>query len=234
MYKKNLGFEVKKPKHIYRYGDDVPSSVAGKFIAAVTMLCGTLVIAFPMVIIGQNFQESYKNHKRSTHTRELKRKPNMLRYLRSAKLRGSDMSLKGLDRDKLQAVRVSRQPSLASSFDRIGNMNMEQTPVVTPASPQNRNFSAFQLPPGPHPSQPVASPVHGRTQSLQVPINIVMPAPRKRVSSMSMPEHSGSYMDTPPPEEITSCPASPQSVRERTRQKNDDAKIAKVCTVLLC
>ena len=74
----------------HRYGDDVPSSVAGKAVAVATMLCGTLVIAFPMVIIGQNFQEAYKNYKRSTREKELRRKPNMLKYLRGKSRAGGD------------------------------------------------------------------------------------------------------------------------------------------------
>ena len=46
------------------YGNDVPFSAAGKAVAVVTMLCGTLVIAFPMLIIGQNFQEMYSAYRR--------------------------------------------------------------------------------------------------------------------------------------------------------------------------
>eukprot|EP01063_Lacrimia_lanifica_P000170 TRINITY_DN1006_c4_g1_i1.p1 TRINITY_DN1006_c4_g1~~TRINITY_DN1006_c4_g1_i1.p1 ORF type:complete len:828 (+),score=297.05 TRINITY_DN1006_c4_g1_i1:104-2587(+) len=39
------------------YGDVVPMSPAGKTVAAITMLAGTLVIAFPVILIGANFNE---------------------------------------------------------------------------------------------------------------------------------------------------------------------------------
>ena len=52
------------------YGDDVPTSAAGKGVAAATMLCGTLVIAFPMVIIGQNFQELHGQRLRKERSKK--------------------------------------------------------------------------------------------------------------------------------------------------------------------
>ena len=39
------------------YGDYVPQSTAGKMVAACTMLVGTLVVAFPVILIGANFNE---------------------------------------------------------------------------------------------------------------------------------------------------------------------------------
>eukprot|EP01059_Diplonema_ambulator_P037510 TRINITY_DN994_c0_g5_i1.p1 TRINITY_DN994_c0_g5~~TRINITY_DN994_c0_g5_i1.p1 ORF type:complete len:544 (+),score=82.71 TRINITY_DN994_c0_g5_i1:100-1731(+) len=56
------------------YGDEVPHSTAGKFVAAATMLVGTLVIAFPMVIIGQNFQDTYRIYKKKQKTDTRKNK----------------------------------------------------------------------------------------------------------------------------------------------------------------
>jgi len=41
------------------YGDMVPISSAGKFIGFLCMLCGTLVIALPVTVIGQNFSTIY-------------------------------------------------------------------------------------------------------------------------------------------------------------------------------
>eukprot|EP01062_Namystynia_karyoxenos_P006953 TRINITY_DN12432_c0_g1_i1.p1 TRINITY_DN12432_c0_g1~~TRINITY_DN12432_c0_g1_i1.p1 ORF type:complete len:873 (+),score=198.86 TRINITY_DN12432_c0_g1_i1:143-2761(+) len=51
------------------YGDEVPTSIGGKFVACVTMLAGTLVIAFPMIIIGQKFQDMYSQHLEATRKR---------------------------------------------------------------------------------------------------------------------------------------------------------------------
>eukprot|EP01063_Lacrimia_lanifica_P016430 TRINITY_DN2299_c1_g1_i1.p1 TRINITY_DN2299_c1_g1~~TRINITY_DN2299_c1_g1_i1.p1 ORF type:complete len:886 (+),score=242.43 TRINITY_DN2299_c1_g1_i1:145-2802(+) len=44
------------------YGDETPSTPGGKVVACLTMLCGTLVMAFPMVIISQNFHDAYNKH----------------------------------------------------------------------------------------------------------------------------------------------------------------------------
>eukprot|EP00462_Mataza_sp_D1_P006355 CAMPEP_0175123586 /NCGR_PEP_ID=MMETSP0087-20121206/2325_1 /TAXON_ID=136419 /ORGANISM="Unknown Unknown, Strain D1" /LENGTH=466 /DNA_ID=CAMNT_0016405293 /DNA_START=122 /DNA_END=1522 /DNA_ORIENTATION=- len=46
------------------YGDIVPVEDLGKFIAAITMVCGILVIALPVTILGSNFQDVYAVHKR--------------------------------------------------------------------------------------------------------------------------------------------------------------------------
>ena len=56
------------------YGDDVPFSTAGRFVAAATMLCGILVIAFPMVIIGQNFQDTYQQYRKRKRERKRRKK----------------------------------------------------------------------------------------------------------------------------------------------------------------
>ena len=42
------------------YGDDVPLSPLGKVVAAITMLCGVFVLAFPTVILSTNFQEVHQ------------------------------------------------------------------------------------------------------------------------------------------------------------------------------
>merc|ERR1719183_2991765 len=41
------------------YGQHVPVTTAGKLIAAFTMLFGILLIALPMAIVGNKFQEVY-------------------------------------------------------------------------------------------------------------------------------------------------------------------------------
>lgn len=45
------------------YGDAVPVTPVGKFIAAVAMLTGVLVVALPVTIVGSNFTEVYTMHK---------------------------------------------------------------------------------------------------------------------------------------------------------------------------
>jgi hypothetical protein len=44
------------------YGDNVPTTPLGKFVAGLTMLCGILCVALPVSILGNNFQEVYQSH----------------------------------------------------------------------------------------------------------------------------------------------------------------------------
>jgi hypothetical protein len=43
------------------YGDVVPASLSGRFIASVAMCIGILIIALPVGIVGSKFQEAYKD-----------------------------------------------------------------------------------------------------------------------------------------------------------------------------
>jgi len=48
------------------YGDKVPITLFGKFVGSVSMLCGILLIALPVAIVGSKFQEAYEK-KRFEH-----------------------------------------------------------------------------------------------------------------------------------------------------------------------
>merc|ERR1719375_2958138 len=43
------------------YGDKVPRTNVGRFIAGVAMLCGILLISLPVAIVGSKFQEAYED-----------------------------------------------------------------------------------------------------------------------------------------------------------------------------
>eukprot|EP01060_Flectonema_neradi_P006343 TRINITY_DN1426_c0_g3_i1.p1 TRINITY_DN1426_c0_g3~~TRINITY_DN1426_c0_g3_i1.p1 ORF type:complete len:678 (+),score=72.02 TRINITY_DN1426_c0_g3_i1:123-2156(+) len=57
------------------YGDVVPKSDLGKVVASLAMLCGILVVAFPVILVGNTFNEAHSDHKRKTkkHLELLKR-----------------------------------------------------------------------------------------------------------------------------------------------------------------
>ena len=57
------------------YGDVVPKSDLGKLVASLAMLCGILVVAFPVILVGNTFNEAHSDHKRKTkkHLELLKR-----------------------------------------------------------------------------------------------------------------------------------------------------------------
>jgi voltage-gated potassium channel Kch len=50
------------------YGDKVPMTAVGKLIAAVTSLCGILVLAVPITVISTNFNEQYAAVKKRQET----------------------------------------------------------------------------------------------------------------------------------------------------------------------
>eukprot|EP01064_Diplonema_japonicum_P017006 TRINITY_DN2505_c3_g1_i1.p1 TRINITY_DN2505_c3_g1~~TRINITY_DN2505_c3_g1_i1.p1 ORF type:complete len:646 (+),score=49.20 TRINITY_DN2505_c3_g1_i1:130-2067(+) len=57
------------------YGDSVPVSVLGKCVASLCMMCGILVAALPVIMVGNNFNAAVTDHKKKTkrHTEMLKR-----------------------------------------------------------------------------------------------------------------------------------------------------------------
>merc|ERR1719316_2090325 len=58
------------------YGDRYPMSVEGKLVASVTMIFGILLIALPMAIVGNKFQEVYlENMAQNAHKMDPNRIP---------------------------------------------------------------------------------------------------------------------------------------------------------------
>nr|CAG8535561.1 14018_t:CDS:2 [Entrophospora candida] len=56
------------------YGDAVPVTASGKFVAGVTMICGIMVIALLTSIIGSNFVSEWALHKQTQHQLRLRKK----------------------------------------------------------------------------------------------------------------------------------------------------------------
>ncbi|CAJ0645068.1 1885_t:CDS:2 [Entrophospora sp. SA101] len=56
------------------YGDAVPVTAPGKFVAGVTMICGIMVIALLTSIIGSNFVSEWALHKQIQHQLRLRKK----------------------------------------------------------------------------------------------------------------------------------------------------------------
>jgi len=52
------------------YGDQVPVTDPGKFVAIVTMFCGLVVLSLPITIIGANFDEEYRIVKKEKQDQE--------------------------------------------------------------------------------------------------------------------------------------------------------------------
>ena len=61
---------------LFRYGDMVPMTVAGKLFGSVCSLSGVLVIALPVPVIVSNFSRIYSQNQRSDKRRAQKVKYN--------------------------------------------------------------------------------------------------------------------------------------------------------------
>ncbi|KAJ9469558.1 Potassium voltage-gated channel protein Shab [Diplonema papillatum] len=201
------------------YGDDVPTSVGGKAVAVVTMLCGTLVIAFPMVIIGQNFQEMYRSYRRKKSkkkTKYLSRQPKLVdKYGNDGRSRSGfdnafSASHKSLNRTFHDATFHDRSrlgDTLESSFRRMQDSYKPMQPPVPPALLQDsltRGSStpkALDTPPcGPTRVVCRTSSSNQEDASPNTPRRLIS-MPKKRVSGITrqstdpvMPES----MDSPP------------------------------------
>jgi hypothetical protein len=49
--------------HTRRYGDMVPSTNWGKFVAGITMLCCMVTISLPISVIGGNFSSMWSDYR---------------------------------------------------------------------------------------------------------------------------------------------------------------------------
>lgn len=52
------------------YGDFFPTSTGGKFIGAAVVLCGIIVLALPITVIGTNFSDEYAKHKEEKEAKQ--------------------------------------------------------------------------------------------------------------------------------------------------------------------
>ena len=52
------------------YGEHYPGSVAGQVVCSACMLCGVIVLALPLIIIGSAFEETVKEEERYKRERE--------------------------------------------------------------------------------------------------------------------------------------------------------------------
>ena len=55
------------------YGDDVPRTTAGKIVASMCMICGILVLAFPITLLSASFAQVYDMSQAKKKRRKLKK-----------------------------------------------------------------------------------------------------------------------------------------------------------------
>eukprot|EP01128_Nolandella_sp_AFSM9_P001380 TRINITY_DN11515_c0_g1_i1.p1 TRINITY_DN11515_c0_g1~~TRINITY_DN11515_c0_g1_i1.p1 ORF type:complete len:489 (+),score=106.66 TRINITY_DN11515_c0_g1_i1:66-1469(+) len=103
------------------YGDMFPVSVLGKVINVVTMLCGILVLAFPLTILSSNFQLEFDKHNLQ-ESLEAKQKAYLkwnLKIKRGEKVSAMEMARGMLDRSNSIAG-ATDTPTL---FDHVIQLN---------------------------------------------------------------------------------------------------------------
>eukprot|EP00659_Diplonema_papillatum_P010736 gene10736-16532_t len=153
------------------YGNEVPRSAAGKAVAVCTMLCGTLVIAFPMVIIGQNFQEMYAAHCRKLRAKEKKRAAAAAEAAAAAAAAASS-----LDQSGSRVPRYTSSPGLCSPAGSLSPLlsgartQQDKASVATRQSTQplspDRAPAQPASPPAEFAQTPAAPPIKTGSQSL--------------------------------------------------------------------
>ena len=99
---------------LFRYGDMVPMTVAGKLFGSVCSLSGVLVIALPVPVIVSNFSRIYSQNQRSDKRRAQKVRNNFLNS--SLQLLGVVWSkyLISLQRARLARIRASKNRKYTS------------------------------------------------------------------------------------------------------------------------
>merc|ERR1711959_314773 len=97
------------------YGDLYPVTPAGMIVGSVCSITGVLMIALPMVVIGQNFADHYSQMRMEEQEREAEAEAARLEEKeKSMKLgRGDDIEVSEVDNatEKVDAVRLPGQPA---------------------------------------------------------------------------------------------------------------------------
>lgn len=81
------------------YGEHYPGSTAGQLVCSACMLCGVMVLALPLIIIGNAFEETVKEEERYQREREKRLEIKMLQRFgdndEARKVRNSSVCLSG-------------------------------------------------------------------------------------------------------------------------------------------
>eukprot|EP01104_Vermistella_antarctica_P019203 TRINITY_DN7407_c0_g1_i1.p1 TRINITY_DN7407_c0_g1~~TRINITY_DN7407_c0_g1_i1.p1 ORF type:complete len:426 (+),score=83.91 TRINITY_DN7407_c0_g1_i1:62-1279(+) len=101
------------------YGDAFPVTPQGKFVASFTMLCGIIIIAFPVAIVSNEFMAVYEGYNESVVDKRINRQREKSSRIRSPLLKTCEMAFNELD----ELVNKSGRDVLGEMSGRIDEVN---------------------------------------------------------------------------------------------------------------
>eukprot|EP00003_Mantamonas_plastica_P013922 TRINITY_DN2418_c0_g1_i1.p1 TRINITY_DN2418_c0_g1~~TRINITY_DN2418_c0_g1_i1.p1 ORF type:complete len:461 (-),score=118.25 TRINITY_DN2418_c0_g1_i1:1429-2775(-) len=90
------------------YGEISVLTPTGKIITGIAMMCGVVIIAFPITIIGTNFDETWTENKQQTKQKQLLRERKLLEFEKSVRAEDLDEHKKEKLQDEIMTARISR------------------------------------------------------------------------------------------------------------------------------
>mmetsp|Transcript_46830 Transcript_46830/g.108796 ORF Transcript_46830/g.108796 Transcript_46830/m.108796 type:complete len:142 (-) Transcript_46830:490-915(-) len=112
------------------YGDTFPIEAGGKLVATVTMVCGLMVLALPLSVVGTNFTEVYED---------------LQRQRRSEKLRKSNLESGRLSEPSERLAEISDEfKQLRASFDKSVDRLVAIRRLDTGASSETQQVDAYK------------------------------------------------------------------------------------------
>jgi hypothetical protein len=103
------------------YGDAFPTTGAGKLTGSITMLCGVVVLAMPVGVIGANFSNEYDRVQADKRRREKLQEQRIQKEAKAAEAKAAESQKQSEDASKQQAgaVKEERQNMLVQEDEEL-------------------------------------------------------------------------------------------------------------------
>ena len=111
------------------YGDCVPVTPAGKVVGAFTMICGVLVIAFPITVLNANLNEVYAEFKERRRIKRAQRNKSF--GLQDINALVAMLSVRADRQDDIDAPHMKRLAVLADKLKMMNELNHEIDTLIS-------------------------------------------------------------------------------------------------------